>query len=55
MEKARNVYRTADELTQLKTGRLRTVVESSAHFKANAAFFKATEDFNVDGEKINLG
>jgi hypothetical protein len=55
VEKARNVYRTVEELTQLKTGRLRTLVESSAHFKANTAYFKTTKDFNVDGEKINLG
>lgn len=55
VEKAKNVYRTVEELTQLKTGRLRTVVESSSHFKANQAYFKTTEDFNVDGEKINLG
>ena len=55
VEKAKNVYRTVEELTQLKSGRLRTLVESSAHFKANTAFFKTTEDFNVDGEKINLG
>ena len=55
VENARNVYRTVEELTQLKTGRLRTLVDSSSHFKANKAYFKTTEDFNVDGEKINLG
>lgn len=55
VEKAKNVYRTVEELSQLKTGRLRTIVESSSHFKANTAYFKTTEDFNVDGEKINLG
>lgn len=53
--KATNVYRTVEQLAQLRTGRMRTIVESTYHLKSRKAYLKAREDFNVDGEKINLG
>ncbi|HSU55988.1 MAG TPA: DUF3540 domain-containing protein [Candidatus Dormibacteraeota bacterium] len=55
MEKAKNVYRTAEELSQTQAGRLRTIVRGLWQVKARKAFLKADEDFRVDGDKIHLG
>ncbi|MBN2243180.1 MAG: DUF3540 domain-containing protein [Acidobacteria bacterium] len=55
VEKARNAYRTVEQLTQLKTGRLRTLVDQTCQFKSRKAFFKSDEDFKIKGEKIHLG
>jgi hypothetical protein len=55
VSKARNVYRTVEELTQLQTGRLRMLVKGSCHLKARDAFLKAEQDFKVDGDQIHLG
>ncbi len=54
-ERAKNVYKTVEELTQLKTGRMRTLVESTFHMKAKKVFMKSEEDFKVKAEKIHLG
>ncbi len=55
IEKAKNVYRTVEKLSQLKTGRLRTMVKETSQFKSRKAFFKADEDFKIKGDKIHLG
>ena len=55
VEKAANVYQTVEELTQLQTGRMRTLVDGSCHLKARDAFLKAEQDFKVDGNQIHLG
>jgi hypothetical protein len=55
MEKATNVYRAVEKLTQLKTGRMRTLVEGTSHLITRKAFYKAEEDFKIKGEKIHLG
>lgn len=55
VSKAKNVYRTVEELTQLQTGRLRMLVKGSCHLKARDAFLKAEQDFKVDGDQIHLG
>jgi hypothetical protein len=55
IEKAKNVYRTVEQLSQLKTGRMRTLVDSTFHFKAKKAFLKAEEDYKIKAEKIHLG
>jgi len=55
IEKAKNVYRTVEGLTQLRTGRLRTLVEATYQLKSKKAFLKADEDFKVKAEKIYLG
>jgi len=54
-EKAQNVYRSAEQLTHLKTGRLRTLVASTFHLKANKSYIKSQEDFKVNADKIHLG
>jgi hypothetical protein len=55
IEKAKNVYRTVEELLQSRAGRMRTLVRGFCHLKARKAFFKTDEEFKVDGEKIHLG
>jgi hypothetical protein len=55
IEKARNVYRTVAELTQLRTARMRTLVDQLYLLRSETALLRAEEDFKVDGEKIHLG
>lgn len=55
IETAKNVYQTVADLTQLKTGRMRTLVDGTSHLKTKKAFYKAEEDFKIKGEKIHLG
>ena len=53
--KAKNVYKTVEQLTQLKTGRMRTLVDSTFHMKAKKTYMKSQEDFKVKADKIHLG
>jgi hypothetical protein len=55
VEKARNAYRTVEQLAQLRTGRMRTLVDQTFLFKSQKAFLKSEEDFKIKGEKIHLG
>ena len=55
IEKAQNSYRFVEGLSQLRTGRLRTLVKATFQFKSKKAFMKAEDDFKIKGEKIHLG
>jgi hypothetical protein len=55
MSRAKNVYRTVEELCQLKTGRMRTLVKNTFHLKSKNAMLKSEEDFKVRADKIHLG
>jgi len=55
IENAKNVYRSVKQLTQLRTGRMRTLVNETYHFKSNKAMIKAEQDYKVNAEKIHLG
>lgn len=55
ISKAGNVYKTVEGLTQLKTGRMRTLVKSTLHIKAKKTYLKSEEDFKVKADKIHLG
>lgn len=55
IEKAENVYRTVKGLMQLKTQRMRTLVEATYHLKTRKSFLKSKEDFKVNADKIHLG
>jgi len=55
LQKAENIYQSVKGLSQLKTGRMRTIVDSTFHLKGKKVFIKAEEDFKVKGEKIHLG
>jgi hypothetical protein len=53
--KAKNVYQTVEELTQLRTGRLRSLIRSTFQVKSRNAYLDAEEDFKVKADKIHLG
>lgn len=55
VEKAKNVYRQVEQLNQLKSGRMRTLVKGSYHLKGESINQKADKDVCIDGDKINLG
>jgi hypothetical protein len=55
IDKARNVYKTVEGLTQLRTGRMRTLVDETYQLKSKKAFLKSEGDFKVRGDKIYLG
>ncbi|HOO39276.1 MAG TPA: DUF3540 domain-containing protein [Deltaproteobacteria bacterium] len=55
IEKAQNLFQSVEELSQLKAGRMRTLVKKTFHFKSNKAFVKAEEDYKIRAEKIHLG
>ena len=54
-EKAKDVYKTVENLSQLRAGRMRTLVSSSFHLKAKKAYVKAEDDFKINADKIHLG
>lgn len=54
-EKAINVYKTVEQLSQLRAGRMRTLVGSTFHLKAKKAYLKAEDDFKINADKIHLG
>ena len=53
--RADDVYRTVRGLTQLRSGRLRTEVEDTAHLRAARVDVRARGDVAIDGERIHLG
>ena len=53
--RAKNVYKTVEELSQLKTGRMRILINSTFHIKAKRSYLKSEEDFKVIADKIHLG
>lgn len=55
VERARNAYRTVEQLAQFRAGRMRTLVDQAFHFRSRRAVVKAEEDFKIKGEKIHLG
>ncbi len=54
-KKAKNIYQTVEQLHQLKTGRMRTLVESTFHLKSKKSYMKSEEDFKIKSNKIHLG
>jgi hypothetical protein len=55
VEKSKNAYRTVEQLSQLQTGRMRTLVEETYQLTAGKAFLKSRQDFKVKADKIHLG
>lgn len=54
VERARNVYREIEDLSQTRAGRLRTVVKTTFHVLSQRAFLKAKDDVKIKGDKIHL-
>jgi len=55
IENAKNVYRSVKELSQLRSGRVRTLVDETYQLNANKVLTKSETDFKVKAEKIHLG
>jgi hypothetical protein len=53
--KAKNLFQTVEELSQVKAGRMRRMVAETFHFKSKKAFVKAEEDYKIKADKIHLG
>lgn len=55
IHKAQDMYQSVENLSQLKTGRLKMLIKSTCHIKSKDTVLKAEEDFKVKAEEINLG
>ena len=55
INKTKNLYQTVENLSQLKTGRLKALVKSTYHLKSKNSILKSEDDFKIKAEKINLG
>lgn len=55
IERATDAYRQVENLSQLKAGRLRTLVKGACHIKGGRTAIRADEDVKIDGQRINLG
>lgn len=54
-ERAKDVFRTAEDLHQLKAGRSRTIVKNGYFVRGGHATIEAAEDMKIDGKQIHLG
>ncbi len=54
LERAKNVFREVEELSQTRAGRLRLVAEKAVHVMGQRALIKAKEDVKVKGDKVYL-
>jgi hypothetical protein len=55
IERAREVYREAEEVAETRAGRLRFLAGKTLHLLAERALVKARADVKVKGEKIYVG
>lgn len=55
VSRANDVFSTVSNLSQLRAGRIRTLVATSFHLKSRNVNIKSDEDFKVQGRKIHLG
>lgn len=55
IEKTKNSYRTTENLSQVKAGRMRMLIQKTFHLGSRSSIIKAKEDVKVKGEKIHLG
>jgi len=55
VEKAKNVYRSTENLSQHRAGRIRMLIDKSFHLNSKTAVLKSKEKVKVDAEKIHLG
>lgn len=54
-ERARNVFRSVEDLHQLTAGRVRDVVRGGWQIRAGHAALDAEQDVKIDGKSIHLG
>lgn len=54
IERAKNVYRDVEELTQTRAGRIRQIAQGAMHLVSERTVIKATDEVAIKGEKIHL-
>lgn len=54
-EQARNVFRTVEDLHQIRAGRVRTVASGGYQVKGGHVAIEADADVKIDGKTIDLG
>jgi hypothetical protein len=54
VETARNVYRKVRELSQTRAGRIRTIADGDAQFRARRVVHVASESYKIKSDKIHL-
>lgn len=54
-ERAKSVFRTAEDLAQLKAGRARTVVDGSYAVRSGHTSIESRQETKIDGSEILLG
>lgn len=54
VERAKNAYREAEELSQTRAGRIKLLARQTLHAFADRAAIKAQQDVKIKGEKIYL-
>lgn len=54
-QRIESAFQWVKDLLQIRAGRLRSVVEGSAHQMAERTFIRSEKETKVDGEKIYLG
>lgn len=54
VERAKNVYRDVEELSQTRAGRLRQIATGTMHLFGKRTLMKADEDVSIKGEQIKL-
>jgi hypothetical protein len=55
IERARDVFRDAEDLAQTRVGRARTIVKEAFTLHARRTALTSTEDTSIDGSKVLLG
>lgn len=55
IERARDAFRDVTELSQVRVGRLRTIVRDTYSLTANRTTLNSKEDTSIDGKRILLG
>jgi hypothetical protein len=55
IERTRDVFRDASELSQTRVGRARTIVKEAFTLHARRTALTSTEDTSIDGSKVLLG
>jgi len=55
IERATNLYRSVEQLAQLRTGRMRTLVEETYQFRSRNAYVRAEKDYKIKADQIHLG
>jgi hypothetical protein len=55
LERAKSVFRTVEDLHQLRAGRMRTIAEQSYYLRGGHASLEADDDMKIDGKSIQLG